>query len=85
MVDSKFAEILMHWTMKKWAGDEIKLKHNGEVVATLGYGFRDFSKCLKGKGVHRPCSDPVDCLIHSNDQSGLSDGPLIPIKEKQVM
>ena len=45
---------------EKWAGDEIKLKHNGEVVATLGYGFRDFSKCLKGKGVHRPYTEPVD-------------------------
>ena len=70
---------------EKWAGDEIKLKHNGEVVATLGYGFRDFSKCLKGKRVHRPYTEPVDSLIHRNDQSGLSDGPLIPSKEKQVM
>ena len=67
---------------EKWADDEIKLKHNGDIVATLGYGFRDFSKCLTGKGVHEPYTEPVDSLIHRNDQSRSSDGPLIPSKEK---
>ena len=57
---------------QKYAGDEIKLKHNGEHIATLGRGFTNFSKCVTGKGVHRPWTDQVDGLIHRIDRSGLT-------------
>jgi hypothetical protein len=34
---------------EQWAGDEIRLKHNGEIIASLHKGFTNFSKCFTGK------------------------------------